>query len=78
MKAEGNEMKHKSRLADYGDILTPDDVHDILGIGYNKTYELLRTGTIRNFKIGRCRKIPKTCLVEYMNKATELPPYTYQ
>ena len=71
-------MKNISRLDDYGDILTPDDVHDILGIGYNKTYELLRTGTIRNFKIGRCRKIPKTCLVEYMSKATELPPYTYQ
>lgn len=71
-------MKNKSRLDDYGDILTPDDVHDILGIGYNKTYELLRAGTIRNFRIGRCRRIPKTCLVEYMNRATELPPYTYQ
>ena len=47
----------KSKLDTYGDILTPTDVHHILGIGLNKTYELLTTNQIQNFKIGRTRKI---------------------
>ena len=41
----------KKRLEEYGDILTVDDVHDILGIGYSKTYELLRTGAIKKINI---------------------------
>lgn len=60
-------MLKQYKLGNYGDILSPKDVHDILGIGYNKTYELLKTGTIKNFKIGRERKIPKSCLENYIN-----------
>ena len=58
------------KIDDYGDILTPKDVRDILGIGFNKTYDLLREGVIKNFKIGRDRRIPKRCLVEYIDKMT--------
>jgi len=54
-------------LDSYGDILTANDVRNILGIGRNKTYELLKSGAIKNFKIGRDRKIPKSCLEEYIN-----------
>jgi len=60
-------MLSKQKLADYGDILTPKDVHDILGIGYNKTYQLLKSGAIKNFKIGRQRKIPRHCLQDYID-----------
>ena len=56
----------KSRLDEYGDILSPKDVHEILGIGFNKTYELLKENKIRNFKIGRTRKIPKQYLEQYI------------
>ncbi len=57
----------KFKLDDYGDILSPKDVHDILGIGYNKTYELLGSGAIQSFRIGRDRKIPKECLKNYID-----------
>ena len=57
----------KFKMDDYGDILSPKDVHDILGIGYNKTYELLTSGTIKSFRIGRDRKIPKECLKKYID-----------
>lgn len=60
-------MLNKKLLDEYGDVLTPKDVRDVLGIGLNKTYELLKGGDIKNFKIGRCRKIPKHCLEEYIN-----------
>lgn len=60
-------MIKKYKLDEYGDILTPKDVHNILNIGLNKTYELLKAGAIKNFKIGRARKIPKHCLENYIN-----------
>lgn len=58
---------NRFKMDDYGDILTTKDVRDILGIGYNKTYELLSSGLIKNFKIGRDRKIPKECLKNYID-----------
>ena len=57
----------KYKMDDYGDVLSPKDVRDILGIGYNKTYELLISGTIKSFRIGRDRKIPKECLKNYID-----------
>lgn len=60
-------MNRQYKLDEYGDVLNPKDVHDILGIGYNKTYELLKSGAIKNFKIGRDRKIPKYCLEVFID-----------
>lgn len=68
-------MLNQYRLDEYGDILSPKDVRDILGIGNNKTYELLKSGAIKNFKIGRERKIPKHCLENYINSMLEKADY---
>ncbi len=68
-------MLNQYRLDEYGDVLSPKDVHDILSIGYNKTYELLKTGAIKNFKIGRERKISKHCLENYINSMLEQADY---
>lgn len=68
-------MLNQYRLDEYGDVLSPKDVHDILSIGYNKTYELLKTGAIKNFKIGRERKIPKHCLENYINSMLKQADY---
>lgn len=59
-----------NRIEECGDILSVKDVHDILGIGYNKTYWLLKSGEIKSFKIGREIKIPKKCLIDYIEKQT--------
>ena len=64
-------LNRQYKLDKYGDVLNSQDVHDILSIGYNKTYELLKTGAIKNFKIGRERKIPKRCLEDYINSMLE-------
>lgn len=52
----------------YKDILTPLEIKDILGIGWNAVYKLLATGEIKNFKIGRERKIPKVYLIQYIER----------
>ena len=61
---------NNKKLEDYGDILNPKDLHEILGIGYNKTYSLLKSGEIKSFRVGRGIKIPKSCLQEYIQNMT--------
>ena len=60
-------MFKQHKLDDYGDVLSAKDVQDILGIGRNKAYELLQSGIIKSFKIGREIKIPKQCLKDYID-----------
>ena len=54
-------------LADYGEILTVEDVCNILHVGRKTIYGLLNSNTIENFKIGNTRRIPKQCLLNYIN-----------
>lgn len=54
-------------LEGYKDVLTVDDVKDILGIGKNKAYELVRSGKIESLEIGKKYRIPKVFLINYIN-----------
>jgi len=51
---------------DFNDILTPEDLLDILFIGKTTLYKLLNSGEIQSFKIGKKHKIPKQALIEYI------------
>ncbi len=55
-------------LNDYQDILTVEDVQEILGIGKNAVYDLCRNHTIDCFRIKRVWKIPKISVCEYIEK----------
>lgn len=48
------------------DILTFEEARSALRIGKNTLLELLWNKEIDAFKIGRCRKIPRTALVHYV------------
>jgi len=50
----------------YDDIVTLSDMMEILAIGRNKAYDLLRSGQIKSFKIGKAYRIPKICIQEYV------------
>lgn len=56
-------------LEKYPDVLTPDDVIEILNIGRNKVYEMLNNGTIKSIRIGRKHRIPKKILIEYLENS---------
>ncbi|WP_304507193.1 helix-turn-helix domain-containing protein [Anaerotignum sp.] len=43
-----------------------NDLQNLLHIGRNKAYELLRNNEIRSIKIGRDYKIPKRCIIDYI------------
>ena len=55
-------------LSEYGDFVTIEEIQNILDIGRNKVYELLRTKQIKNFKIGKQYRITRDALVDYILK----------
>lgn len=57
-------------ISDYSDILSPHEVKEILKIGTNQVYSILKSGELRSFKLGKQYRIPKKCLIEYINKKT--------
>lgn len=52
----------------YNDILTVDELCEVLKIGKNTAYALLKSGEIKSVKIGRVYKIPKRSVIKYLNK----------
>lgn len=67
-------MNHSSKIVKldkYPDILIFDELVEILGIGENTTYNLLKSKKIYSKKIGKEYKIPKICVIDYVyNKKT--------
>jgi excisionase family DNA binding protein len=53
-------------FAQYDDIVTIDDLQEMVGLGRNKAYELLQTGQIKSFKLGKAYRIPKICIQDYI------------
>lgn len=60
----GNIMENM--IKGYGTILEPKQIKEILGIGRNTVYKLLKENKIKNFKIGTNYKIPKKAIEEYI------------
>ncbi len=50
----------------YDDLVTIEDLCEMLGIGKNASYELLRGKKIKAFHIGRAWKVPKKAVEEYI------------
>lgn len=53
-------------FSQYPDVVSKDELMAMLKIGKNKAYELLRSGTIKNIKIGKQYRIPKRYIIEYL------------
>lgn len=55
------------KLYNYPDILTIDDVMDILHIGRGQCYDYLKSGLLKGFKLGvKTWKIPKDSVIEFI------------
>jgi excisionase family DNA binding protein len=61
------EMKYKM-FNEYPDILTVEQLQQILKIGRNTAYKLLQNNKIKSIRIGKVHKIPKINVIEYLNK----------
>ena len=55
-------------LNKYNDILTVEELCEVLRIGKNTAYKLLKSGEIKSIKIGSTYKIPKRAVIHYLTK----------
>lgn len=56
----------------YSDMITLDELCEILAIGKNTAYRLLKNQEIHAFKIGRIWKIPRKAVNDYVIQKTNL------
>lgn len=50
----------------YQDMISIDDLCEMLAIGKNTAYRLLKSGQIKAFKIGRIWKIPRDSVSQFV------------
>ena len=55
-------------LAQYSDVLTVEELCEVLNIGANAAYNLLNKKEILAFRIGRKWKIPKESVIAYIGQ----------
>lgn len=56
-------------LEEYSDVLTVADLQEILSIGRNSAYELIRTGTIQAFRVNKKKwRISKESVLAYLGQ----------
>ena len=53
-------------LTEYRDVLSPNDLMEILQTGRNTVYNYLSTGNIRSIKVGNKYRVPKIYLLQFM------------
>jgi len=51
----------------YGDILTVEDVGNLLGVSRQYVYRLITEGKLRGFRIGRGYKVAKISVMGFIN-----------
>jgi excisionase family DNA binding protein len=57
-----------ARLAEEAIAYRPSEALQVLPIGRSALYELLRTGEVESFRVGRARFIPRRSLLDFMER----------
>ncbi len=60
--------KQKADIRKYPDALTTLQARECLGCGKTKLFEMIDDGRLFSIKVGRIRLIPKTAIIEVLNK----------
>lgn len=63
---------------EYEELISIDELCNTLNIGKNAAYNLLKTGEIKAFRIGRVWKIPKLSVQEYILTKSHISPPLYK
>lgn len=59
-------MGREKIFQDYPDVLTPQQVQKMLGVGQRMAYQLLREGKIQNVRMGKLYRVPKAAVIDYL------------
>lgn len=55
-------------LSQYVSVFTVTELQEILSIGRNTAYQLLRSGTIPSIRVGKEYRIPKDAVIHYLSQ----------
>lgn len=58
----------KTMFSNYKDIVTVEQLSEMLDIGLTLAYRLVRQKTIKSIKVGREYKIPKQFIINYLTE----------
>lgn len=61
----------KEMFTEYDEILSIEDVMEILHIGKNSVYSLLKSNEIRNIRVGKRYIVPKQSVISFITAITE-------
>ncbi len=62
----------ENTFTEYPDIVSFDQMREMLHIGRNKGYTLLEQKKIRSIRIGNRHKIPKISIIEFLNQDSSI------
>lgn len=62
---------------EYNDLITLEEMQQLLGIGKNTAYKLVKEHKIKCFRIGKLWKIPKRSIEEYILIQSGIQPQTF-
>ena len=65
---------YKLMLKDYPDVMSIEQMCEILSISTKTGYKLIRENKIESLKVGRSYRIPKAHLLSYMRLVMKSPP----
>ena len=63
---------YKIMLKEYPDILSVEQVSEVLGVSTKTCYKILQSGSIRCLKVGRSYRVPKAHLFTYLSIGSEV------
>ena len=61
----------KEMFTEYDEILSIEDVMEILHIGKNSVYSLLKSNEIRNIRVGKRYIVPKQSVINFITAIPE-------
>ena len=59
-------MNIEDKIEKYGDVLTVEELIELLAIERNSLYRMLKNKKIKSIRIGKNIRIPKQCVIEYL------------
>ncbi|MGN0470500.1 MAG: helix-turn-helix domain-containing protein [Acutalibacteraceae bacterium] len=69
---EDTTINYNNMFAKYPDVVTIQQLMQMLHIGKNKAYELIHNGTIQTVKIGKKYIIPKVSVIQFLSNKIKL------
>jgi len=61
-----NNKKSKT-LSEYPDVISPEEIKEILRISTSGVYHLLQAGTIKSIRVGKRYIIPKQSIIDFLS-----------